>query len=518
MRRNIGLSLLGAALLLAGCDSVGDRHVLAVDGTGTVEGIAVVDRDGSLDSSGPLDTPLANARISVVFPGTERAVASATTTAAGLYRITSVPVGRYEIRVDPAILGDTLRVAKVDSAAFTVSVRDTARVAITLGFPLETAAGARRLAAGRPVRLEGLALNAPGTFADGSVHLADSTGVVRVLNTAQLVFAEGDTVRVVGRTGTRDGQPVVTAAIVRRLRAGTSATPREVSTSVAAEAEGGALDAGLVRIAGTTIIEAQGVAGGIQLTVNDGSGPLQVFLDSRAAITSPTPIATGAAFAATGLLVPRENEPGRWRLRPRSSADVAVTVPRVSVEEARRLPVGRRVTLEGVALHAWATFGDGSLHIADPTGSIRALQVPSAFIFPGDNVRLVGVTGVRDGQTVLTQVTTSVLGRADVPPPSSATTETASRANGGAWDAALVRVQNAAIVDTASIGFDFRLTINDDSGPLMVYIANNTGIGRTGLVPGARVDATGVLVALVGGTTWRLQPRAREDLVVVPVP
>jgi hypothetical protein len=340
--------------------------------------------------------------------------------------------------------------------------------------------------------------------------------VIRVLNTSQLAFAEGDTVRAVGRIGTRDGQTVVTTAVVRKLRPGTSATPREVSTAVAAAADGARADARLVRVVGTTIIESRGVGGDTELTINDGSGPLQVLLDRRAGITSSTPILPGATMDATGLLVPRENEPGRWRLRPRSSADIAVTVPSVTVQEARGFAVGRRVTVEGVALNAWATFGDGSLHVADPTGAIRALQVPSAFLFAGDHVRLVGVIGIQNGQPVLTQVTSTNLGRADVPPPSSAATETAARANDGAWDAALVRVESATISDTASVGTAFRLTVSDGSGDLEVFITANTGISRSGLVPGVRVNATGVLAPLPGGTAWRLQPRAREDVAVVP--
>ncbi len=61
-----------------------------------------------------------------------------------------------------------------------------------------------------------------------------------------------------------------------------------------------------------------------------------------------------------------------WRLKPRSDEDVSVSAPVMTISEARMLPVGEVVFIDGVALNFLATFGDNTLHVSDTSASIRS--------------------------------------------------------------------------------------------------------------------------------------------------
>jgi RecJ-like exonuclease len=98
-----------------------------------------------------------------------------------------------------------------------------------------------------------------------------------------------------------------------------------------------------------------------------------------------------------------------WVLKPRTAADVTFTFQRVTVAEARTTPIGRLVEITGLALNAYVTFGDSTVHIFDPTGSLRSRGVASAEIFAADSVRFVGRIAMRDGQVVLDLVAPTVL-------------------------------------------------------------------------------------------------------------
>lgn len=504
---------LATPLLLGACVEGSDGDLLFIDATGTVEGLAYVDRNGDLQLQPSIDRPVSGVRVTLHPVGGSRVVADATTDSTGLYRMPLVPVGSYDLQVDAAGAGDTVRLVSVDSTRVTVAVEDTARVRIALGFPVATAAELRTLAQGRPVTLEAVVLNDPAVFGDSTAHLADTTGTIRATRVTGPRLTTGDSVRVLGRTGSRDGQPVLTDPAITILGQGTPPAPVTLSTAAAAGASGGRLDAHLVRVTDATVLNVSSLPGGdVLVVVDDGSGSLDVVIDRNARISSTEPIVSGSLVDATGLLVPLAGS-SKWRLKPRSSEDVSARVPEATTAEARTLPPGRLVSLEGIALNGWSTFADSTVHVQDETGALRAVRVNQAFLFAGDRIRLWGRMGIRNGQPVLTEGTATVLGRASLPAPEVVNTATAANADGGRLDAAQVRVPRALVVDTASVGNDFVLGVDDGSGLLLVLLDRDTGINPRGYAIGSRYDITGLLVPVAAADTWVLKPRNPADLV-----
>src|ERR1041384_4087096 len=90
----------------------------------------------------------------------------------------------------------------------------------------------------------------------------------------------------------------------------------------------------------------------------------------------------------------------------------------------------------------------------------------------------------------------------------------AANADGGLRDAALVRVGNAVIMDTATVAGGYQLTVDDSSGPLAVRLDS---IAFGGALPaGVKIIGnvfpfTGLLVPN-GTGVWLLRPRAAADL------
>lgn len=208
-------------------------------------------------------------------------------------------------------------------------------------------------------------------------------------------------------------------------------------------------------------------------------------------------------------------------LLPDDSVEVsgAIGFPTRTADEIRTRPLGERVFVTGVALHARETFSDTLLHIVDTSGAIRAVRVRPSLVpaQAGDSVRLRGRIGQRLGQRALDDVTVFVIGPTFVPTLTTVTTAVAATAQAGALDASLVRVLDAAIIDTATVAGHFTMTVNDASGPLTVRLDRAADVTfraplPAGLyVPANRFDIVGVLVP-TGTGTFVLRPRSSLDL------
>lgn len=509
MRRLAFASL--SVLALAACDSAGTNRIVTVNATGTAIGVAFIDRNGNstIDQG---DLPLPGVRVAVTPRGGTQVVASGVTNATGLYILSAIPVGSYHITVDSATLGDSLRIARIDTADITIGSGDTIRTTIAFAFPGVAVAQARALPAGRKVQVLGIAQNGWAAFGDSSIAVLDATGAIRVTRVAPVTVSPGDSVRVTGTSSTFNGQPVITSATVAVLASGKPLpTPPTLSTAQAATAAGGRWDAQIVQVARGTILSAvPAPTGELDLSVDDGSGLLHVLLTPRGftnALYTP-----GAQLAATGVMVPAAGGQS-FVLRPRADADLQVSFLGVTIAQARTLPVGRQVQLTGLALNGWATFGDSTIHVLDNTGALRSVRVRPASVFAGDSIRLVGVIASRDGQTILTSVDATVLaaGRS-LPDPGTRTTAVANTANNGADDANVIKVVNAAVKDTLTLpNGDYRLHVDDGSGPVTVILDRDLGLRLTPFIPGVSVDMTGVLIPNTGGGSWQLKPRSALD-------
>jgi hypothetical protein len=159
--------------------------------------------------------------------------------------------------------------------------------------------------------------------------------------------------------------------------------------------------------------------------------------------------------------------------------------------------------------------------VVDLTGAIRATRVrPSTpGVATGDSVILRARIADRLGQRVLDDVSVFVVGPSFVPTaPSLTTVLAATGGTAGALDAALVRIADALVTDTATVSGNFQMTVTDGSGALVVILdraADATFRAPLPLnlyVPTNRFDVVGILVP-TGAGTWRLKPRSSLDLL-----
>jgi len=325
LRVTFPLVRVSAALLLsaviAACTS-GDR-IVTIQGTGVIQGQVYKDVDGNRSPGGSTDEALSGIRIGLLVAGTIDTPFAATSDANGRFSFGAVPVGRYLVTVAamPAIFGDSLQVVRIDTSDIALGVDDSSDVAVAVSFPAYAIATARQLVVGKKIFVTGLALSNSTTFGDATFSLADTTGAIRIAGTSGPTVAVGDSVRVLGRTGARDGQPVVAEGQVTVLGVGGLPVAERVSTQEAATADAGRLDAALVKIVDGTITDSATVAGDYVVTVDDGSGAVLVLFDQDAGLTR-APYVPGVLVDVTGVLV--ADGVGGWRLKPRSNNDLVV--------------------------------------------------------------------------------------------------------------------------------------------------------------------------------------------------
>ena len=207
---------------------------------------------------------------------------------------------------------------------------------------------------------------------------------------------------------------------------------------------------------------------------------------------------------------------------------MGVTFRSFTLAEARSLPDGTKGFTQGIVLNPGSVFTDGSLHLQAGGTYLRVIGTPRSTLFPGDSVRILGRAGQEVGQPVFREGEPFLLAQQVVlPQPLELNTATAATADSGLRDAALVRIRDADIVDTATVtspvGRDLRMTVDDGSGPLDMILLELGGFDLGQVHPDSFSirEAIGLLVPsqTTGGlVSWRLIPRSSTDLVVDPIP
>jgi len=312
-----GLTLLGA------CGNQGSDRVTSVDVTGRVDGGAFFDANGNLVFDGG-DTTMTDVLVQLLERTTEAVVASAFTDNLGIFSIKDVPVGSYLVNVDSASIGDTAVVASISQSAITVGPADSIPVSVAISYPFVSTSEARGSAIGRKIFVSGVALNALLSFGDTTLHVADSAGALRTTRVRQLPIVTGDSLRLLGRRNVRDGQPTLDDVTPFLVSIGTLPTAVFVTSDEAASADGGRLDAWLVRTMGLTVADTmtvQNVRQDFIATSDDGTGPVDVFFSTTAGF-NVTGVEPGAVLDVTGVLVPDGS--GSWQLKPRFQSDLFV--------------------------------------------------------------------------------------------------------------------------------------------------------------------------------------------------
>ncbi|HEX5726848.1 MAG TPA: hypothetical protein VFX98_15335 [Longimicrobiaceae bacterium] len=181
-----------------------------------------------------------------------------------------------------------------------------------------------------------------------------------------------------------------------------------------------------------------------------------------------------------------------------------------AVAEARRQPVGDTVTVEGVATAGAAAVGAG-FPLQDGAAGIFVLAGDSAAVRAGDRVRVTGTLAEEHGLLGIRPTALETLGRAPLPPPEPVPTGGV----GEATESRLLQVRGTvagAVVDDRPYGW--KVTVDDGSGPLLVFVTPASGVDVSALRPGQRVRVVGV-----GGQYddhHEVLPRAPADLAVEP--
>ncbi len=237
----------------------------------------------------------------------------------------------YSLTFENEVVGTILEVTGVlvpGSTAGPWVVKPRSGTDITVGplsYPALTVAEARDEPVDVRVVVEGTALNGWTTFRDSTIHVRDPSAAIRSIRVPRSSVVAGDSIRVVGTTSRLLGQPVLTELTVRVLESTGSAEVRSVvSTATAANADGGTLDADLVRVTGAEVRDSTRTADDeFALIVDDGSGPLQVVFDRDIVfVVDFGSSILGSYVQLTGLLIPGPG--GTWVMKPRRSADVVV--------------------------------------------------------------------------------------------------------------------------------------------------------------------------------------------------
>jgi hypothetical protein len=307
---------------VAGCGNAGADLGFGVPNGTTVTAIVFYDRDGSVTLNAA-DTLYAGVKLLLLVAGTRDTVATGTSDAGGVVNFPVQPVGQYSIEVDTTSLGDSLVTTSLQPDRVTVTATGSPPfLGAAVGFALKTVAQARALPVGSPVMLTAVMLAGSHTFSDGFAFVHDTSGAIRLIDGTipfgPPISLPGDSVKVAGRVGLRDGEPVIDSARVYPFIFGPAPVPDTVTTAVAATAAGGASDADLLHINGAVILDTTYAGASLHVQVDDGSGVLDLFIDANVPYT-PAQFAPGRTVDATGVAVATGT--GAWQLRPRSSFD-----------------------------------------------------------------------------------------------------------------------------------------------------------------------------------------------------
>ena len=320
------LAVTAALLAAAACSNAGETKLLSVSATGVVKGLVYFDLDGnSAPTTG--DDSVKGMRVSLLTKSSGDTVATAVSLTSGQFRMANVPVGTYRVVVDTTLLADTAVIAKIDSTEVTVVPGDSNQFFVGAGYPHVSVRAARTtVTLGHKVFLEGIVLNAPGNFRDTTMHIQDTSAAIRTTRVLATQAQPSDSVRVRGKVSTRSGQRTLDNITTFVLRASFLPPVATVTSAKAVTAAGGTRDAQQLQVLLATITDTLSTGGDFLLTVNDGTGALEVLLDGTADPQFRPPLLPGLfvpgnKFDIIGLAVPSSTA-GIWRLKPRNAAEL----------------------------------------------------------------------------------------------------------------------------------------------------------------------------------------------------
>ena len=192
--------------------------------------------------------------------------------------------------------------------------------------------------------------------------------------------------------------------------------------------------------------------------------------------------------------------------------------PTISIAEARSLPLGTVVTIDGAVTVPSGAFSsstfDQGFAIQDRTGGIYVSTADNLGFAPRQQVRVTGTLAdtVLPGLLVLVDVTGV---KAHGAGPKVAPVSVATGDVGEATEGSLVRL-TATITQPIinDLPFGFIIFVNDGSGEVHIFVCASTGIDVSGLSPGQTIEVTGFSGEFAG--SFEVDPRFQSDIKVVP--
>jgi len=189
----------------------------------------------------------------------------------------------------------------------------------------------------------------------------------------------------------------------------------------------------------------------------------------------------------------------------------------ISIAEARSLPLGTVVTIDGSVTVASGAFSsstfDQGFAIQDRTGGIYVSTSNNLGFAPRQQVRVTGTLAdtVLPGLLVLVDVT-SVTAHGSGPKVQPLAVATGDV--GEATEGKTVRITGTITQPIVNdLPFGFIIVVNDGSGDINVFVCASTGIDVSGLSQGQTIQVTGFSGQFADH--FEVDPRIQADIKVV---
>ena len=189
----------------------------------------------------------------------------------------------------------------------------------------------------------------------------------------------------------------------------------------------------------------------------------------------------------------------------------------ISIAEARSLPLGTVVTIDGVVTVPSGAFSsstfDQGFAIQDRTGGIYISVPDNLGLTFRQQVRVTGTLAdtVLPGLLVLVDVTeVKVHGSGPKVQPLRVATGAVGEATEGKIVTITGTITQPIIND---LPFGFIVFINDGSGEIHAFVAASTGIDVSGLSPGQTIEVTGFSGQFAND--FEVDPRTQDDIRIV---
>ena len=187
----------------------------------------------------------------------------------------------------------------------------------------------------------------------------------------------------------------------------------------------------------------------------------------------------------------------------------------ISIAEARSLPLGTVVTVDGSVTVASGAFSsstfDQGFAIQDHTGGIYVSVASNPGLELRRQVRVTGQLAESFGLLILTNVTDI---KAHGKGPKVQPLPVATGAVGEATEGKLIRI-TATITQPVEndLPFGFKVFVNDGSGEVQIFVNASTGIDVSGLQTGQTIEVTGFSGQF--DDHFEVAPRTQGDIRIV---